>query len=127
MIDLWLIAPTLIAGAGFTLVSAIGVVRFPDLLTRLSATTKASTVGTGLMLVAVSAHFNNAGVSIRLGLVLLFGLLTVPVSAHAIARAGFFMRVPLWNRTSFDEIGGRYDMRTHTLEGKERAAGEETV
>ena len=69
MIDVWLIAPTLIAGAAFTLISAIGVVRFPDLLTRLSATTKASTIGSGLTIIAVAAHFGNAGVSARLALV----------------------------------------------------------
>ena len=44
----------LIAGAFFTLVAAIGVVRLPDILMRMHASTKAGTLGTGFILLAVA-------------------------------------------------------------------------
>ncbi|WP_108395734.1 monovalent cation/H(+) antiporter subunit G [Devosia submarina] len=77
----------LVAGAGFSLLAAVGVVRLPDLLTRMHAASKAGAVGGGLILLAVPLVALDASVALRAILGVLFLLLTTPVSAHLLARA----------------------------------------
>jgi multicomponent Na+:H+ antiporter subunit G len=70
----------------------------PDLLTRMHATTKAGALGAGLIMLAVAVHFAEAAVVARAVGVILFIMLTAPVAAHAIGRAGYFVGVPFWER-----------------------------
>ena len=77
----------LLAGAGFCLLAAIGIVRLPDLLTRMHAASKAGAVGGGLILLAVPLVTLDAGVALRAILGVMFLLLTTPVAAHLLARA----------------------------------------
>lgn len=74
-------------GATLTLVAAIGLFRLPDPATRLHAVTKASSLGTGLMLAAVVVALPHVDVAIKA--VVAFGaqLATAPISAHIIGRA----------------------------------------
>jgi multicomponent Na+:H+ antiporter subunit G len=111
----WLTGLALVAGASFMLIAALGVVRMPDLLTRMHATTKAGVLGAGLTMVGVMLYFGEALVIVRAGAVIVFLIMTGPVAAHAIGRAGYFMGVPLWEKTRVDELKGRYDEATHTL------------
>ena len=106
----------LLVGALFMLLAALGALRMPDLLMRMHATTKAGALGSGLIMVAVAVHFWEAGVTARALAVVLFVMLTAPVAAHAIARAGYFVGVPLWPKIVRDELRGRYDEATHRLE-----------
>ncbi|MFO7953741.1 monovalent cation/H(+) antiporter subunit G [Thioalkalivibrio sp.] len=106
----------LVAGAAFMMVAALGLVRMPDLPMRLHSTTKAGVLGAGLMMVGVAVYFGDGGVTTRAVAVIGFLLLTAPVAAHAIGRAGYFVGVPLWKRSKIDELKGRYDQKTHTLE-----------
>lgn len=99
----------LILGAFFMLVAGFGMLRMPDLFTRMSAATKASTLGTGLMLTAMALHFWEAGVTSRAIAIILFTFATAPVSAHMIGRAAYSDGVPLWKGTRYDELKGRYD------------------
>ena len=48
-------------------------------------------------------------------LLILFILLTAPVAAHAIGRAGYFVGVPLWDKMLKDDLKDRYDPDTHIL------------
>jgi multicomponent Na+:H+ antiporter subunit G len=105
----------LIVGAAFLLLASIGVVRMPDLYMRMSAATKAATLGIGCMLAAVALHFSGFGVTSRAVATIVFFLLTAPVAAHMIGRAAYFVGVPLWSGTVCDELRGRYDPRTHEL------------
>ncbi len=105
----------LLSGAGFMLVAAMGVLRMPDLLTRMHATTKAGVFGASLMMIGVALHFGSGPVVAKALAVVIFLILTAPVAAHAIGRAGYFMGVELWDRTRVDELKGRYDDSTHTL------------
>ncbi|WP_018138678.1 MULTISPECIES: monovalent cation/H(+) antiporter subunit G [unclassified Thioalkalivibrio] len=114
MIEL-LTALFLVSGAAFMVVAALGLVRMPDLPMRLHATTKAGVLGAGLMMVGVAVYFGDGGVTTRAVAVIGFLLLTAPVAAHAIGRAGYFVGVPLWEHTRSDELKGRYDNKTHTL------------
>jgi len=74
-------------GAVLLLVAGIGVVRFPDVLTRMHALTKASTLALVLVLVgaAVSMSHRNDVTSLILAALLQF--LTLPVSSNLLSRA----------------------------------------
>ena len=106
----------LISGGGFMLVAALGVWRMPDLLTRMHATTKAGVLGAGLILLGVATHFLETSVTVRVIAIVGFVMLTAPIAAHAIGRAGYFIGVPLWEGTLKDELKGRYDEERHTLD-----------
>ncbi len=105
----------LFTGAFFLLLASVGVVRMPDLFTRMQAATKAATLGAGCMLLAVAVYFNNFGVTVRALLVIAFIFLTAPVAAHMIGRAAYFIGVELWRGTKLDELRGHYDPHTHLL------------
>ncbi len=97
----------LFIGAVFTLLGAVGMLRMPDLLTRLQASTKAGTLGVGFILLAEVVHFGSLGVAVRILLIIAFLFLTAPVAAHMIARAAYYRRVPLWQGVRLDELRGR--------------------
>lgn len=103
-------------GAAFVLIAGIGIVRMPDLFMRLSAATKAGTLGLGCIVLAIMVQFGELGVVVRGLAIIGFGFLTAPIAAHMIGRAGYFMGVPLWERTIMDELRDRYNLRTHELE-----------
>ena len=92
------------SGSFFALVASIGLLRMPDLFMRLSATTKAATLGITLVLVAVALYFNLAGVTGRVIAIIVFVVLTAPVAAHMIARAAYFNGVPLWKGSIYDDL-----------------------
>jgi multicomponent Na+:H+ antiporter subunit G len=105
----------LLIGGAFMLLAAVGIVRMPDLFTRMQPATKAATLGAGFVLLAVAVFFEDLGVTSRAVAAALFIVITAPVAAHMIARAAYFVGVPLWEGTRFDELRGRYDHRAHTL------------
>lgn len=105
----------LLIGAFFMLIAAVGLVRFPDIYMRISATTKASTFGVGFSLLAAVFHFQDLGVAMRILATLAFLVLTAPIGAHAIARAAYLNGVPLWGRSVCDDLRGRYDPETEEL------------
>lgn len=88
----------------------------PDLFTRLQVSTKASTLGVGCTLLAVAIYFGELGIIVRALAAIAFFFITIPVAAHMIARAAYFVGVPLWEGTVVDELQGRYDPNTHILE-----------
>jgi multicomponent Na+:H+ antiporter subunit G len=106
----------LVLGAAFLLLAGVGVLRMPDLFMRMSAATKAATLGIACMLLAVAVHFSGVGITARALAAIAFFLLTAPVAAHMIGRAAYFVGVPLWRGTVRDELRGRYDPQTHELE-----------
>lgn len=71
------------------LVAGIGVTRFPDLLARMHAATKPQVLGLALMIVGLAVHLRDPRVLGALVLVLVFQMLTAPVSAHMVGRAGY--------------------------------------
>lgn len=77
----------LVLGAFFGLTAAIGVLRLPDLLTRMHAASKAGAVGAGLILISVAMLGQDFGVAVRSILGIVFLLLTTPVAAHLLAKA----------------------------------------
>jgi multicomponent Na+:H+ antiporter subunit G len=108
----------LIIGSAFTLIAAIGMIRFPDLLLRMHAATKAGTMGVGLILIGVMIHFMHWEVTLKAFITITFTFITVPIGAHMIARAAYFINIPLWDGTIIDELRDHYDKKTHELEGE---------
>ncbi len=80
-------------GAIFLLLGALGLLRMPDPYNRIQAGTKASTLGTLLLLAGLG--MSQPEWAPRLGLLALFVLLTNPVSSHVLARAALKAQVPL--------------------------------
>jgi multicomponent Na+:H+ antiporter subunit G len=112
-------------GSLFVLLAGVGLLRMPDLFTRMHPSSKAATLGTVLILIGVAVHFEDWAITVRAVLICLFLFLTAPVAAHIIGRAGFFSGVPLSEETAIDELSGRYDLQTHCLSCPPTGAEEE--
>jgi multicomponent Na+:H+ antiporter subunit G len=102
MIDV-LTAVLWMAGSAFALLAAVGVVRMPDVFTRMQASTKASTLGLGCLLIGAALQLGDVGSFLRALGIGGFLLLTTSVAAHVIARASYLADVPLWDGTVLDE------------------------
>ena len=74
-------------GAFFILVSAVGLIRFPDLFTRMHAITKATSFGLLMIIVGTALYFNTGVVWIKAALVILFIYLTTPLASHSISQS----------------------------------------
>lgn len=84
-----LIAILILVGAFFLFVGSLGLAKLPDIMRRLHAPTKATTLGIGSMLIASMLYFFavQGNVSIHELLITLFLFLTAPVTAHMVAKA----------------------------------------
>ncbi|WP_369824580.1 monovalent cation/H(+) antiporter subunit G [Cellulosimicrobium sp. CUA-896] len=82
-------AVLLLLGAFLAFAAGVGVVRFPDLLARMHAATKPQVLGLILVLLGLSLRLRSWGVVATLALVVAFQLLTSPVAAHMVGRAGY--------------------------------------
>ena len=105
----------MVVGSALLLLASVGVVRMPDLFTRMQAASKASTLGIACALLALAFHFPGVSVNIRVIGTIAFFFVTAPVTAHLIGRAAYFLGVPLWKGTVVDERRGRYNPLTHRL------------
>ena len=98
-----LVGGVLILGGAFFLFSAgLGMLRMPDVYTRMQAGTKASTLGNLLVLAGLA--FFHLGWTLKLLIVIYFVLMTNPISSHALARAAHFRRVPMAGNTVADAL-----------------------
>jgi multicomponent Na+:H+ antiporter subunit G len=102
-------------GALFVLLAAVGLLRMPDLFLRISVTTKAATLGVGMILAGMALHFLETSITTRAVAIIVFLLLTAPIGAHLIGRASYFVGVPLWKKSLRDDLKGKYNMDTHEL------------
>lgn len=102
LVDLFLLLGSLVF-----LVAALGLLRFPDFYIRMSAATKAATLGLGLLLLGVALGFGEGLVAFKAVLLLVFLFSTAPIGATSLGRAACRSGVPLWERTHVDELKGR--------------------
>ena len=98
----YIMAALIVLGGFFCFVAGLGILRLPDMLIRMHASTKAGTLGAGLILGAVAVYFGDIATITRAVAAILFLLLTAPVAAHMIGRAAFKVGVPLWKTTVED-------------------------
>ena len=96
----------IIIGAAFTLIAAIGLLRLPDLYTRMHAASKAGTLGSGVMLIALAVFAQDQAVVTRALAAVVFFLLTAPISAHLLAKAAYAAGYKLWDRSVHDDMAG---------------------
>lgn len=104
MIVDWIVALLLLSGGAFAFVAAVGVFRLPDVYMRMHASTKAGTLGCGLMLAAVAVFFGEVDVASRAVAAILFILVTAPIAAHVVGRAAHRTGAPMWERTHRDDL-----------------------
>lgn len=105
-----------VLGAFLMFLAGVGLLRLPDIFLRMSAATKASTLGAGFILLAAALYFEDLGTTSRAIATIFFLLLTGPVAAHRIARAAYSDGSPLWEGTLRDDLRGHYDQHTHEIE-----------
>ncbi len=98
------VALIVLLGALFVLAAAIGLNRLPDVYSRMHAASKAGTVGSGLMLLAVGLHAGDLATLARALAGFFFFVLTAPVSAHLLAMAARKAGYPLAKQTLLDEM-----------------------
>ncbi len=98
-----------VIGTFLVLVAGVGVVRMPDLLTRMHASSKAATLGAALILLAVGVWFGDGAILVRVTLIVGFLFATAPVAAHMIGRAGYRGGVTLTDENVIDEYRDTVD------------------
>ena len=109
------VAGALLLGGGVLAFGAgVGLLRFPDLLNRIHVATKPQVLGLILVLLGLAVRLGGVPVVWALILVVLFQLLTSPVAAHMVARAGYRTGKVRSDELSHDEL-------TRDLEAAEAA------
>ena len=89
----------LFAGAGFFVAGTVGLLRFPDLYTRLHALTKADNLGLGLVVFALALRANSFATASKLVLIWMLVLLASSSTSHLVARAGLRGGIRPWTST----------------------------
>lgn len=104
MVNDIIVSILLIGGSLMSLAAGIGLVRFPDLLSRMHAATKPQVLGLLLFLLALAVEFQSWVLVPLLVLCWVFQLLTSPVSAHMVGRAGYRTRHLRRDLLTLDEL-----------------------
>lgn len=101
-----IVAVFALVGMGLSLVTALGLIRLPDVYTRAHAASKSSTLGVMSILIGVILYFvtEEGFFSSRVVLGILFVLITAPIGGHLIARAAYYGNVPLWKSSVRDDL-----------------------
>ena len=91
----------LLTGALFILLGSVALLKLPDFFMRLHGPTKATTLGTGAILIASAVFFSvhYEGVSVHEILITVFLFITTPVSAHLMAKAALHLKLKQIERT----------------------------
>lgn len=103
-----IISALLLLAAAVIVLAAVGLLRFPDLPTRMHATTKSGVLAIILIMVAVALYFSRADITTRVLAIIVFTLITAPIAAHTIGRAGYLSGVGLWEKTKRDDLRKYY-------------------
>ncbi|GIT89668.1 cation:proton antiporter [Jannaschia pagri] len=103
-----------LSGGFFAFIAGLGILRLPDVLIRMHATTKAGTLASGLIILGVAVGIGDAPTIARALAIVVFLLLTAPVAAHMIGRAAFRTGITLWGPTTVDpsapvKLNARHD------------------
>ena len=111
----------LLLGAFLCLTAGLGLVRFPDVLTRMHAGTKPQVLGVLLIMVGAAIRLQGWSATWMLLLVAAFQMLTAPVSAHMISRVAYRRRHVRRDRLLVDELHTGGDVRDSVYRGDEPA------
>ncbi len=83
----------ILGGVFFIVVGSIGLIRMPDVYTRLHAAGMTDTMGAGLLLIGLSFQAGLTLITVRLMMIWAFLLFTSPIGTHALARAALHGKV----------------------------------
>ncbi len=111
-----------VVGLFFSLSGALGIVRMPDLYTRIQCSSKTVTMGAlPVLLALVVGEGAISGYGSRALLVAVLLLIVNPAASHALARAAYKSGVPMWRGAVRDEVADR--RRATAQEEKEEKEG----
>ncbi|MEN3792862.1 monovalent cation/H(+) antiporter subunit G [Fulvimarina sp. MAC3] len=94
----------ILAGAMFVFLASLGLVRLPDLYTRMHSASKAGAVGAGFLLLSLAFHAESTAEALRAVAAIFFFLLTAPIAAHLLAKASYTVGYHLWPGSVLDEM-----------------------
>jgi len=105
----------LLLGSLVMLIGSIGLAKFPDYFTRLHAPTKASTLGCACILIASMIFFSVqlGHVNLKEVLISMFLLITAPVAAHMLAKAGLHYKVKMTDSTQNQHLAKKAYLQQH--------------
>jgi len=98
----------IVLGTLLVFLSAIGVIRLPDVYSRMHAAGKSSTLGVIFLMLAVITYFLPEGFNAKILLVILFVFLTAPLSSLMINRSAYRNGVPLDESSVRDDLKEMY-------------------
>ena len=96
----WLSFGLSLLSAGFFIAGTVGLLRFPDIYTRLHALTKADNVGLGLLTLALMLQAESWLVAIKLALIWLLALIASSTLSYLVARFAWQSGIPPWRQSS---------------------------
>ncbi len=105
-------------GAALMLLSGVGVLRLPDVFSRMHAGTKSASLGLACVLAGTAILIGSPAATVKLLVAIVFQFTTAPVAAHAIGRAAYRAGIPLWEGTRYDELGEAPDPASRPHEGE---------
>jgi len=91
-------------GSIFLFLGALGIFRMPDVYNRMQAGTKATTLGTIMFLFGISMGHTECGCLGKIVILILFVVLTNPVSSNSLARAAHFAGIKLTKKSVKDDL-----------------------
>jgi multicomponent Na+:H+ antiporter subunit G len=89
----------LVSGTLLMIVSALGILRMPDLFMRMQAATKGAALAAGLILLASLVYFWDLAVTARVIAAIVFIFITLPIAAHLLSRAAYLTGTMIWQDT----------------------------
>lgn len=100
----------ILIGVFLTLLSAVGVIRLPDVYSRMHAAGKSSTLGVVFLMLAVVFYFIPEGIiNAKILLAILFVFMTAPLSSLIVNRSAYRIGVPLEKNSVQDDLKEMYD------------------
>ncbi|ACJ15982.1 membrane bound hydrogenase, MbxC subunit [Thermococcus onnurineus NA1] len=111
-------------GTFFYFLSALGLIRMPDVYNRMQTSTKSATLGSlgvivGVGIWALGTDFGSAAWLTKTIVIAVFLLLTNPISAHALIRAAYKSGIPLWEGSIVDKYSEHLEAKVKAEETPE--------
>ncbi len=94
----------MLVGSIWICLAGIGVLRLDDIFLRMSASTKAATLGVSVLLLGSALSFGEAAIFFRALVVIIFLYVTAPIAAHMIGKAAFMRGVKLSPKTVRNDL-----------------------
>lgn len=88
----------ILGGSGFVLIGTLGLLRLPDVFTRLHGAGMTDTMGAGLLVLGMLLQAPDWLVVVKLLLIVVFLAFTSPMTSHALARAAILDGIKPWLR-----------------------------